>query len=83
MELKMKCDKCSKMVAETSTSSCTIGSFEVSDYLPELDKNRSGKLCSFNDHFFCSECMVGSICQDCYKVLSKDEIEILKQADKI
>lgn len=81
-EGKMKCDRCSKMVDETTTGSCSIGGIEITDYI-DIDKKRLNKLCSFEDQFYCKECLDGNICVDCSKILTTEEKAILKNADKI
>jgi hypothetical protein len=83
MEDIMKCDRCAKMVDETTTSSCAIGGIEVSEYLPNIEIARFRKLCTFEDQFFCRDCMDGNICKDCSLILTCEEKESLKEAEKI
>lgn len=75
---KMECDCCHNMVEETTTASCAIGGIEVNDILPNLEKERANKLCSWEDQFFCKDCMDGNICKECAHVLSLEEKEIIK-----
>ncbi len=75
----MSCDCCGKMVDETTTSSCSLGGVEVTEYLPNLGKDRLRKLCVFNDQFYCKECMEGNICKSCASVLTNEEKAILKE----
>lgn len=77
----MACARCSKNVDESITSSCSIGGKEITDYLPNIEKVRFVKLCSFDDNFFCPDCMDlnGLICKDCSAVLTDEEKDILKE----
>lgn len=80
--MKMKCDKCSKLAEETETSSCALGGIEITDYI-SVDKERLNKLCTFDDLFFCPDCMVENLCVDCNKLLTSEEKQILKKQNKI
>lgn len=77
----MKCDRCGEMVDETTTSSCSVGAVEVEELFP-IDKERSKKLCSFDDNFFCKSCMKGNVCVDCAKALTTEEIELIEERIK-
>lgn len=74
----IKCYRCDKLVEESELSSCSVGHVEVSELLPYIEKERLNKLCSFDDSFFCNDCMCNGVCCDCAKVLTKEEIEIIK-----
>lgn len=74
----MPCSRCHKKVDSVSTSSCLCGHMEVSEQL-EISSDRLKKLCSFDDLFFCPECIEKDICVDCLKVLTAEEANILRK----